>query len=175
MIPDPLHPAIVHFPIVLAVLAPLLAAAAFWSIQSGRLPARAWLGILILQIALVGTAWIATETGEHEEDRVEEVVAERHIEEHEESAERFLALAALVLPLAAAGMLSGRLGAINRGLTVALSLAALFAAGSTGHSGGELVYRHGAAMAYAAQPEPGEASSPVAYSGRHDDHDEDDD
>jgi uncharacterized membrane protein len=174
MIPEPLHPAIVHFPIVLAVLAPFIAAGTFWAIQSGRFPGRSWLGILILQVALVGTAWIATETGEHEEDRVERVVAERHIEEHEEAAERFLVLAALVLPLAAAGLLSGRVGAINRGMTVALSLVALIAEGSAGHSGGELVYRHGAAMAYA-QPGPDEAGSPLAYSEHHDDHDEDDD
>jgi uncharacterized membrane protein len=170
MIPDPLHPAIVHFPIVLAVLAPLLAAIAFWAIQSGHLSGRSWLAIVVLQVVLVGSAWMATETGEQEEDRVERVVAERHIEEHEEGAERFLALAALVLPLAAAGMLSGRIGAINRGLTVALSLAALGAAGITGHSGGELVYRHGAAMAYA-QPGSAEVGSSLAYS----EHDEDDD
>ena len=125
MIPDPLHPAIVHFPIVLAVLAPLLAAGAFWAIQSEHLPRRSWLGIVILQVVLVGTVWIATETGEHEEDRVERVVAERHIEEHEEAAERFLALAALALPLAAAGMLAGLLaghgldGSIERGVVSA--------------------------------------------------------
>ena len=165
---------LVHSPIVLAVLAPLLAAGAFWAIQSERLPRRSWLGIVILQIALVGTVWIATETGENEEDRVERVVAERHIEEHEEAAGRFLPLAALVLPLAAAGLLSGRVGTINRALTVALSLAALAAAGSTGHSGGELVYRHGAAAAYL-QPGTGDAGSPLAYSDHGDDHDEDND
>ena len=170
MIPDPLHPAIVHFPIVLAVLAPLLAAIAFWAIGSGRLSRRAWLAVVVLQVVLVGSAWIATETGEHEEDRVERVVAESHVETHEEAAERFLALAALVLPLAAAGMLSGRIGAINRALTIALSLAALGAAGYTGHSGGVLVYRHGAAAAYT-QPAAGQTRSPMAYS----DHDEDDD
>ena len=174
MIPDPLHPAIVHFPIVLAVLAPLLAAAALWAIHSGRLPGRSWLGIVLLQVLLVGTAWVATETGEREEDRVERVVAERHIEEHEEAAERFLVLAALVLPLAAAGMLAGRVGAINRMLTIVLSLAALGAAGSAGHSGGELVYRHGAAAAYT-QPGPGETGLPLADAGHHDDHDDHDD
>jgi uncharacterized membrane protein len=174
MIPDPLHPAIVHFPIVLAVLAPLLAAGAFWAIRSERLPRRSWLGIVILQVVLVGTVWIATETGEHEEDRVERVVAERHIEEHEDAAEQFLALAALVLPLAAAGMFSGRVGAINRALTIALSLAALGAAGYTGHSGGELVYRHGAAAAYS-QLGPGDTGSPRVSSEHDDHHDEDDD
>ena len=173
MIPDPLHPAIVHFPIVLAVLFPLFAAGAFWAIHIGRLPDRSWLGIVILQIALVGTAWIATETGEREEDLVERVVAERHIEDHEEEAERFLTLAALVLPLAAAGLLAGRVGAINRALAILLSLATLGAAGFTGHSGGELVYRHGAAGAYT-ETLPGGASGLAALS-KHHDHDDDDD
>jgi hypothetical protein len=129
---------------------------------------------VILQAVLAGTVWIATETGEHEEDRVERVVAERHIEEHEEAAERFLTLAALVLPLAAAG----RVGAINRALTIALSLAALAASRPTGHSGGELVYRHGAAVAYT-RSGLSETGSPLTYSERddhhRDDHDEDDD
>lgn len=177
MIPDPLHPAIVHFPIVLAVLAPILAAAAFWAIYSGRIASRSWIGIVVLQIALVGATWAASETGEHEEDRVERVVAERHIEEHEEAAERFLVLAALVLPLAAAGLLSGPVGMINRALTIVLSLAALGAAGAVGHSGGELVYRHGAAAAYL-EPGSGEIGSSLAYSGHdydHYDHDHDDD
>ena len=174
MIPDPLHPAIVHFPIVLTVLAPLLAAAAFWAIDSGRVSGRSWLGVVMLQVLLVGTAWVAMETGEREEDRVEGVVAERHIEEHEEAGERFLVLAALVLPLAAAGMLAGRVGAINRALTIVLLLAALGAAGAAGHSGGELVYRHGAAMAYT-QRGPGETGQPLADTGHLDDHDRDDD
>ena len=174
MIPDPLHPAIVHFPIVLAVLAPLLAAATFWAIHSGRLPGRSWLGIVLLQVLLAGSAWVATETGEREEDRVERIVAERHIEEHEEAAERFLVLAALVLPLAAAGMLAGSVGTINRVLTIVLSLAALGAAGSAGHSGGELVYRHGAAAAYT-QSGAAQTGLPLADTGHHDDHDDDDD
>lgn len=174
MIPNPLHPAIVHFPIVLAVLAPILAAVAFWAIHSRRVPRRSWLLIVGLQLALVGATWVATETGEHEEERVERVVAERHIEKHEEKAERFLVLAALALPLAAAGLLTGPIGTINRALTIVLSLAALGAAGATGHSGGELVYRHGAAAAYV-QPGIGDAGAPLAYSNHGDNHDEDDD
>jgi uncharacterized membrane protein len=184
MFPDPLHPAIVHFPIVLATLAPLVAAAAFWAIHSERLPRRAWIGVIVLQIVLVGSAWVATETGEHEEDRAEAVVAERHIEEHEEAAERFLALAALVLPLAAAGLLAGPVGTINQALTVALCLAALAAVTATGRSGGELVYRHGAAAAYE-QTGSGEADSAMDYAARaeqrgsrkdrHHDNDEDSD
>ena len=174
MIPDPLHPAIIHFPIVLAALTPILAAAAFWAIHSGRVTRRSWIGIVVLQIVLVCTAWVATETGEREEERVERVVAERHIEEHEEAAERLLLLAALVLPLAAAGLLTGRIGTVNRALTIALSVAVLGAAGAAGHSGGELVYRYGAAAAYV-QPGSDEIGSPLAYSEHDEDHAEDDD
>jgi uncharacterized membrane protein len=172
MIPDPLHPAIVHFPIVLALLAPILAAATLWAIHSERMPRRGWLAIIVLQVVLVCTTWAATETGERDEERVERVVAERHIETHEEAAERFLVLAALVLPLAAAGLLAGPIGLVNRALTVALSLAALGAAGAAGHSGGELVYRHGAAVAYV-QPDPSGTGSSLAYLDQDDDSDED--
>jgi uncharacterized membrane protein len=148
MIPDPLHPAIVHFPIVFAVLTPLLALAVALGIGRGHVSPRTWLAVVVLQAMLVASAWLAVETGEREEDRVERVVAESHIEEHEESAERFLLLAGLVLPLAAVGLLRGRTGTTARFLTVAASLAVLGAAGLTGHAGGELVYRHGASLAY---------------------------
>lgn len=156
MIPDPLHPAIVHFPIVLAVLVPILASVVFWAIERGHVSRWSWLAVAALQLAVVGSGWAAIETGEHEEERVERIVAERHIEAHEEAAERFLALAVLALPLAAAGLLAGRLGAVNRGLTLAISLAVLAAVADTGHEGGELVYRHGAASAYL---EPGGANA----------------
>ncbi len=174
MLPDPLHPAVVHFPIVLAVLAPLLAVALFWAIRTGRAARRAWVGVVALQLVLVGVAWLAMETGEREEERVEEVVAERHIEAHEESAERFLLLAALVIPLAAAGLLAGPFGTVGRALTVALSLAALVAAGAAGHSGGELVYRHGAASAYVGPPGDGTGAS-LAGSERTRSREDDDD
>lgn len=175
MFPDPLHPAIVHFPIVLAVLAPLFAAAAAWAIHTKRLPARSWIGIIIFQIVLVLSAWVAMETGEREEDLVERVVSERAIEDHEEAGERFQVLAALVLPLAAAGMLAGGIGTINRVLTIVLSLFALLAVGEAGHTGGELIYYHGAAAAYT-QTATADGQRSLAYSGHHDDdHDDDDD
>ncbi|MGI9592050.1 MAG: DUF2231 domain-containing protein [Myxococcota bacterium] len=172
MIPDPLHPAVVHFPIVLAVLAPIAAATAFWAIHSGRATRRSWVGIVVLQIALVGVTWAATETGEREEERVERVVAERHIEAHEEAGERFLLLAALVLPLAGGGLLRGSLGTVHRALTIALSAAALLAAGAAGHTGGELVYRPGASAAYG---KPGTNGPPLAHSGDAMLYEEDDD
>ncbi len=171
MLPDPLHPAVVHFPIVLAVLIPPLALLVVWAIRSGHVPARAWLSVVVLQLLLWGAAWAALETGESDEERVERAVAERYIEDHEDSAERFLLLALLGIPIAVVGLLRGMPGAVAQVLTVFVALAALGAVAITGHSGGELVYRHGAASAYASVAPRGQEGR-WAYSERDDDDDE---
>jgi len=148
MLPDPLHPALVHFPIVLGLLAPLVAIALLWAIQTGRLPARAWIAVVLLQALIVGAGWITAEAGEEEEERVERVVREEVIEEHEEAAEWFNWIAAGTAAIAAAGLLPGTLGTVARGLAVVGALVAALAVVRVGHSGGELVYKHGAALAY---------------------------
>ncbi len=177
MLPDPLHPAVVHLPIALAVLIPPLALLAVLAIVRGLLPARAWVAIVLLQALLVGSAWLAIETGEKEEDRVEEIVAERPIEDHEEAAERFLAIAALGLLATGAGLLPRRVGGLSRAAAVAVSVGVLVAGVSVGHSGGELVYTHGAANAYLdAGTTGGEDVAASGWSARYrEEHDDDDD
>ena len=148
MLPDPLHPAVVHFPIALAALVPLLAVLAIVAIRRRFLPPRSWWLIVVLQALLVGSAWLATETGEDQEERVERVVAERLIKEHEEAAERFLWVAAAGLALTVLGLLPAGRGSAGRLLGAATSIAALAAAVPVGDLGGKLVYKHGAAGAY---------------------------
>lgn len=148
MLPDPLHPALVHFPIVLALLAPLFAAGFLWAIHTRRLPARAWLAVVVLQAVIFGSAWFTAEAGEEEEDRVERVIREEPIEEHEEAAEWFVWIAGLTLPIAGAGLLKGGLGTGARGLALAASVLAALAVARVGQTGGDLVYVHGAATAY---------------------------
>ena len=148
MLPDPLHPAIVHIPIALAILIPGLALLGMVLISKGFLPVRAWALVVLLQILLLGSGWLALETGEDQEERVERVVAERHIGKHEEAAERFLLFAGLGLLALGTGLLPERAGATGRIVGV-LAAFGVFAAGvSVGHSGGDLVYKHGAASAY---------------------------
>lgn len=148
MMPDPLHPAVVHLPIALAVLIPGLAILGILLIYKGFLPPRSWALVVLLQALLVGSGWLALETGEDQEERVERVVAERHIEAHEEAAERFLLLAAVGLLVSGAGLLPRRAGAAGRVATALVTLGLLAAGVSVGHSGGALVYEHGAASAY---------------------------
>jgi uncharacterized membrane protein len=175
MLPDPLHPALVHLPLALAVLLPLLALAAALAIRSRRIPAQTWLAIVVLQALLVGSGWLAAESGEQQEERVEEVVAESPIETHEEQAEGFLLLGAVTLLAAGAGLLPAAAGGVARGVAVAAMLVVLLSAVRVGHSGGELVYTHGAANAYLSE---GARSSGVpgrTWAGLRRDHDDDDD
>jgi len=149
MLPDPLHPAVVHFPIVLAFLLPIVALAALWRIRRGRATRPVWGIAVATAAALSGSSWLAVETGEADEERVERTVAEAPLESHEEAAQRFLALSGGVLLLAGAGLLPGGLGAAARLATSAGALGLLLAVALVGHSGGQLVYRYRAAEAHA--------------------------
>jgi len=172
MLPNPLHPAIVHFPLVLAFLLPLVAAGALWSIRRGARPRRAWSIPVIATLMLVGSAWAAVETGEAQDERVERVVAEQPLSAHEEMAESFLTATGAVALVAAAGLLGGLIGGIARAVTVVGSLVLVLAAVRVGHSGGQLVYKYGAASAYVPAGNSSSASGAqerLARSGGHDD------
>lgn len=149
LIPDPLHPAVVHLPVAFAVILPLFAIGAIWFIRRGSPPRTAWGVTIGMAAALALSAWVSLQTGEQQEERVEDVVSERSIHQHEEAAELFLALSAGVLVVAVAGLARGRLGHVGRWVTAAGTLAVLGAGWRVGHTGGMLVYRDGAGSAYA--------------------------
>lgn len=152
MLPDPLHPAVVHLPLALAALLPLAAAAALWAIHRGARRLHAWTIPLVLAVLLVRGGWAALETGESEEDRVEAVVAEGPIHEHEEAAELFMLAAGMVTLLGFVGLAGGTVGSAARLLTTAGTLVVLVTGVQVGKAGGELVYTHGAAEAYTSVP-----------------------
>jgi len=149
MLPDPLHPAVVHLPLALAVLLPLIVVGAGVAIHRGAHARPVWLVPVAALVLLAGSAWVATETGEREEDRVEEVLAsERPLHEHEEAAETFLLLSGVVGGIGLLGLAGGRLGAAARWVTLAGSVVLVASAVQVGSAGGELVYEYGAADAY---------------------------
>ena len=148
MLPDPLHPAIVHVPIALSLLIPLLAAGIAGAIHMGWLERRSWNLVLVLNLLFVGSQLLAHETGEDTAKRVEKVVEKKHIEEHAEAAEWLLWVSVGSLAVAGGGLLRGGRGGAARTAAVVASLLALAVALRVGHLGGQLVYKHGAANAY---------------------------
>ena len=148
MILDPLHPAVVHFPIVLATALPLFALWALLQIRRGTGARRAWVPVLAVSVLLTASTFVATATGEAQEERVEAVVPETAFEEHEEAGERLRLLAAVATLLIAAGFVKAPVGVGARWIGTVGTLVVLAAAVQTGHTGGEMVYRHGAAAAY---------------------------
>lgn len=149
MLPDPLHAAVVHFPIVLMILLPVFAGAALWSIRGGSKPTRAWSIPLAMAALLTVSSFVAVRTGEAEEEKVEPVVAEVVLTKHEEAAERFMVLSGVLLLIASAGLARGNLGSAARLLTAIGALGLVAAGVQVGAAGGELVYRHNAASVYA--------------------------
>jgi len=149
LLPNPLHPAVVHLPMALTLLLPLFVFGSLWAIRRGSAPRVAWGVTAALFAALALSAWVAVETGEDTAEQVERVVTEETVETHEERAEAFQLMSAVMLGVALVGFAPGRAGQAAR-LTSAVGSVVLLGAGwQVGHSGGALVYQHGAASAYA--------------------------
>jgi uncharacterized membrane protein len=144
------HPKVVHLPMALAVLMPLVTGGVLFAWWRGWFDRRVWVIVLLLQAALVGSGLIAMNTGEADEERVEETAAEQYIESHEEVAEAFVWASALALLLMAVPLVLPE-GRARRAVSLGAFLGTLIVFGfgyRTGEAGGRLVYQHGAAQAY---------------------------
>jgi uncharacterized membrane protein len=140
MIPNPLHPALVHFPIVLMIFLPVLAVGALWAIRRGARPLLAWSVPVAGAVLLVLSAAASLKTGQSQEEQVEDRVPESVIEPHEEAAEQFLAGSGLVLIVMAIGLAGNRAGRAARLVGTAAALALVIAGYRVGHTGGQIVY-----------------------------------
>jgi hypothetical protein len=166
MIPNPLHAAVVHFPVVFAMLLPLVAVATLVAIRRDG-GVRRWWGItLAVMFALAVSSYAAIRTGEAEEDRVERAVGEQPLHTHEEAAERFLVLTGALLALGGLGLLPARVGGTFRLLGTIATAGVMLAGWQVGHTGGELVYRHGAASAYSSVARTADAAQRAAETDR---------
>ena len=107
--------------------------------------------MVAFQALLLGSGLVATRTGEAEEDRVENVVQESALHHHEELADQFVWAAGLTLGLTTLVLVVRRPAAVR--LVVSSVVAATIVVAAlglrVGHAGGQLVYVHGAASAYA--------------------------
>ncbi len=155
-IPNPLHPALVHFPIALILLGTLLAIVAVFS-RRFHLP---WIAAGMLGLGAVG-AIAATWSGEEDGEKQESIPAQAKemLEEHEEWGERARNIALLAAAAAIASAALRRYPVVARS---AAGIAALAAVGASicvaeaGHYGGKLVYQYGVGM----NSKVGNASAP---------------
>ena len=159
--PDPLHPALVHFPIVLVLFGTLAAVVAmFW--RQGFVPAMA---AALLALAALG-AWAAVATGESDGGLVENTSAGAAalLEAHENWAKRTLTAAAIAAVLAIGSVALFKFPVVARGVAVAAALAAGTASWTvyeTGHRGGALVYQYGAGVNALRAASAGESQNAV--------------
>lgn len=138
----PLHPQIVHTPIVMLVFSAAFALAA-------RLFDRDWLrktAVLLLVFGFLG-AWLAVQSGTvaHRVPEREQGVPEQAIDAHGDAGRitMWLAGGALVALGIATRLKGGAASAVSL-LGLLLQVLAACAVGVTGFRGGKLVYEHGA-------------------------------
>ena len=163
----PVHPLIVHFPMVLTFILPFLIVVFACMIKANKMTPKGWLIIIGMQLAVVISGYISLETGENEEHLVEKVVSKKLIHEHEEAAEIFVGVSVIALVLSIGTFfLRKELGFRVQMVVALISLVAGYLAYRTGLLGGELVYKHGAAEAYTIEapaegllPTPGQNTS----------------
>lgn len=175
--PSPLHPALVHFPIVLILLGTLVALPAAitarWHLR--------WIAAALLALGALG-ALAASATGEEDGEAVEHAPGVGALlEQHEEWAERtqgFSVAAGVFAIAAAAATLRWSRAASGFGAASAVvAIAASVCVFQTGHYGGQLVYRHGAGVNLApaaSAPSDVPATAPSAKRAHRDDDDDDD-
>lgn len=161
----PIHPQVVHLPLALCVLMPLLCGGLALAIWRGALPGRTWWLAVALQAVLVVVGVVAMQSGESDEEIAERVVPHEAIEAHEEAAEGFVWTAAGLLALMiAAGAVpgDGRRRLLAAASTV-LAVVVFVLGVRTGEAGGRLVYEHGAAGAHAGPVDARAPTPPPAH------------
>ncbi len=142
----PLHPMAVHLPIVLAVLIPLAMVAVIAASKKITNQRAVWAVIFGFCVLLTVSSFVAMKLGEREEERVEKVVSEQIIENHEEWAEAFTWTT--LLPLLFTGLMLKKKHPSLKYLAAASGVAVLALGVITGHEGAELVYKHNAGKVY---------------------------
>ncbi len=153
MLTPPFHPQLVHLPIALGLLAPLLGLVCAWGL--GRAPERwrLWALVIVFQLLTSVAAWVALTTGEADARRIEAKPELRSaLAEHRAAGERFFVASLAAVVLAVLAYKPARRAAGLRAATVALQfvLAALLL--ETAVRGTYLAHVRGAARVWMSAP-----------------------
>lgn len=146
----PLHPGVVHIPLALAIVLPIISVLFLYLFKKGKVQRLTWAFVITLHILLTSGALGSIKTGELDEDKVKQVVTKEIIHEHEEKAETFMAatVVALIFSLITMFTKTVKHFRVAAHTTVGVQIVVLGLALIVGHSGGELIYKHGAASAH---------------------------
>jgi hypothetical protein len=141
----PLHPAIVHIPLVLCGLVPIVAGFLAWQAWRGRGSRRAWLVAIALQLVIVITAYVAADAGSDDAHVISGAVPRDAIHEHAQAAGWFeWANDATLALLVAAAALRDKRSAIAGFAATAAAAVTVAMAFRVGHLGGKIVFEHDA-------------------------------
>jgi hypothetical protein len=152
----PIHPIVVHVPLVLAGLTPLVAGWLAWQTWRGKGSRRAWLVAFALQAVIVGSALVAIDTGGDEADVVRKVVPHGVIGAHAHAARQFtIGAGAVAAMLLAAVVFTDKKAAVAGGVAAAAAVFVVVLGLRAGHAGGKLVFQYDAGAAYVKVPGTG--------------------
>ena len=175
---DGLHPIIIHFPIALLLIAPIIIIIGLFMPKNGR---TFFLSAFVLMLIGTIATFIAVSTGNAAGELAEHVNnVESVLEEHEELAETtrtvFAILTAIFGVIVFAPMLFKK--ELSRVITIPLNLAFLLFYGSgavllmnTAHQGGRLVHEFGVRAVVSSTAQNSQGTVP-AKSRKHDDDDD---
>ncbi|NVB82898.1 MAG: hypothetical protein HOV81_31260 [Kofleriaceae bacterium] len=138
----PLHPKLVHVPMALCVVMPMVAILIWVGVSRGWFTPRAWLIAAVLQCTTFGGAIAALKSGEEDGEKVEGYASEEALETHEHRAYWFVCVAGANVALCGAAFLLHR--DRRQGLVGACAIVGLFVGAYAGYlvgdAGGRLVY-----------------------------------
>lgn len=146
----PLHPAVVHIPLGIGIIMPLLAVLLAWALWRELLPRNVLAIPALLQVLVACAGLLAVRSGLDDESYVSGIVPEWLLEQHQNAAWMYIVVAcfAAVLAFGAFTLFHAPLGRL---LTAGFVLLTLLQAGLgmyVGHLGGQLVYLHNAGSAF---------------------------
>lgn len=153
MLTPPFHPQLVHLPVALGLLAPLLALAVLLGLRRAPERWRLWALVIVFQLLTSVTAWIALSSGEADARRIEAKPELRTaLAEHRAAGERYFVLSLGAVVLSVLAYKPAPRSGLLRKATVALQflLAALLL--ETAYRGTYLAHTLGAARLWMSAP-----------------------
>lgn len=139
MLDMPLHPIIIHFPIAIGCLLPLLMILNSLAIRKWQWPVRTWWMVVFLQGLFFLSALVAVETGEWDEENGRSPLVSG-LEVHEEWGEKVPVAAGIMLALTLTPFFLPKKRNLLMIVTILGSIIVVGLLIQTGHTGGMLVH-----------------------------------